>query len=214
MCKAIIWDLDGTLLDTTSGVIYAVKYTIKELGLVMPSEEILRTFPGPPMQLSFKKYYSMGEKEALKAANRFRFNYKNHSLLKAELYPNILEILSYLKQNGYKMAVATNKSHENAMEILKHFKISDYCDYMLGSDLEGKLTKADIIKKCIKMLGVSANEAVYIGDSIFDLEGAEKIGLNFIGVTYGFGFKKGEISKYKMIDRIIDLKEILRGVKC
>ena len=96
MYKAIIWDLDGTLLDTTSGVIYAVEYTIRELGLKMPDEKILRTFPGPPMQLSFKKYYSMGEKDALEAANRFRFNYKNHSLLKAERYPNILEILSYL----------------------------------------------------------------------------------------------------------------------
>lgn len=192
MYKAIIFDLDGTLLDTTSGVVYAVEYTIRQLALPMPKKEILETFVGPPMQLSFQKHYAMNEKDALQAANLFRANYKEHSLLKAELYPGTLEVLQGLRDKGYKIAVATNKSHDNAMEILKHFQVAKYCDFMMGSDLGGKLKKADIIEKCLQNIGVDAEESVYVGDSIFDLEGAKKVGMDFYAVLYGFGFKNEE----------------------
>lgn len=86
--------------------------------------------------------------------------------------------------------VATNKSHDNAISILEHFGVAHYCDFMMGSDLGGKLTKADIIQECLVQTNVTPEEAIYIGDSIFDLEGAEKVGMCFIGVTYGFGFRE------------------------
>lgn len=209
MYDAIIWDLDGTLIDTTPGVIYAVKYTINEFGLEMPDEDMVRKFVGPPMQLSFQRYFGMDEESALKAANQFRFNYKEHSLLMAELYPGTLEVLENLKKKGYRMAVATNKSHDNAIAILNHFRVADYCEFMMGSDLAGKLKKADIIESCLEELNIKPDDAVYIGDSIFDLDGAENMGMNFIGVTYGFGFKKGEINKYQMLDSIKAVDEIL-----
>ena len=209
MYKAIIWDLDGTLLDTTSGVTYAVKYTINQLGLNMPSDDVIKSFVGPPMQLSFKNLYGMNEEEALKAANLFRSNYKEKSLFMAELYQNVLNVLETLKQKGYVMAVATNKSHENAMQILTYFGIDKYCDFMMGSDFGGVLKKADIIKKCLEELNVLPEESVYIGDSIFDLKGAEEIGMEFIGVTYGFDFKKGDVTTHRMVDSLKELDDIL-----
>ncbi len=204
MYKAIIFDLDGTLLDTAPGVIFAVEYTIKELKLPMPDKETVKKFVGPPMQLSCQRYFGMDEEDALTAANIFRANYKKHSLLMAELYPGTLEVLRQLKARGYKLAVATNKSHDNAIAILRHFGVADHCDVMLGSDLGGKLKKVDIIRECMKELQVGPGECVYIGDSEFDLEGAEEAGMDFIGVTYGFGFKKGTPSKYMMLDSISD----------
>ena len=122
MYQAVVFDLDGTLLDTTSGVIYAVEYTIKELGLPMKEDSVLKTFVGPPMQLSFATHYGMEKDKALECANLFRKNYKEQSLLKAELYSGALELLEYLKNKGYKLLVATNKSHENAMQILEHLR--------------------------------------------------------------------------------------------
>ena len=208
MYKAIIWDLDGTLLNTTEGVKKAVKSTIIELGLELLDEMTLDKFVGPPMQLSFQQYYLMDEKKALFAANRFRTHYKNESLFIAELYPETLTVLKNLRQNGYRMAVATNKSHENAIAILKHFGVSKYCDFMMGSDLEGKFKKAEIIKKCLEALCVNPNEAIYIGDSIFDLEGAQKIGMDFIGVTYGFGFHRGESIGYRLVNSMHEIDEL------
>jgi len=210
MYKAVVFDLDGTLLDTTPGVIYAVKYTIESLNLPMPQEETLKEFVGPPMQLSFENKFGMNKDDALKAANLFRANYKEHSLLKAELYSDVLDVLKYLKGKKYKIAVATNKSHDNAMEILRHFGIADYCDFMMGSDLGGKLKKADIIRESLTALKVEAKDAVYIGDSMFDLEGANAVGMDFIGVTYGFGFKPGEHDGNKtMLERLARVREII-----
>lgn len=209
MYKAVIWDLDGTLLDTTDGVKYAVRCTIKKLGLPELDNFYLDKFVGPPMQLSFQKYYSMNETDALAAANLFRAIYKEKSLFMANLYPGTLDVLRNLNSKGYKMAVATNKSHDNAIEILRYFKISQFCDFMMGSDLEGKLKKADIIRECLMRLAVLPSEAVYVGDSNFDLEGAKKIGMDFIGVTYGFGFRKDDDIGFKLVNSVSEIEDMI-----
>lgn len=207
MYKVILWDLDGTLLDTSKGVKNAVKHTIEYLGLRKLEEHVLDEFVGPPMQFSFQKYYAMGEAEALQSANVFREIYKEQSLFEAELYPNTLETLTALKNKGYIMALATNKSHDNAIAILKHFCIAKYFEVMQGADLEGRLKKADIILKCMDELKISAHEAVYIGDSMFDVEGARKAGINFYGVSYGFGFREENEYQFKLFKNMKEIKE-------
>ena len=187
--STILFDLDGTLLNTTEGVIDAVKRTILELNLAMPAPDTLSKFVGPPMQESFEKYFYFDKEKALKAANLFRQNYKVHSLYKAELYPGVLALLRELKELNKKIAIATNKSHNNAVSIINHFGLDKYCDFVLGSDLEGKLTKTDIIKQCLNHLNSNANEAVLVGDSEYDYTGANTAGISFIPVSYGFGFR-------------------------
>lgn len=190
--KAVLFDLDGTLLDTTEGVVAAVRRTIKEQGLKMPDDATLKKFVGPPMQKSMGEEFCLGEEQALALANKFRANYQKYSLFQASPYDGVLELLSRLRADGYQIAVATNKSHQNACDILKRFGIDTFCDYMLGADLEGKLSKEDIINLCMNNLCVEKQDAVLVGDSIYDLAGAEKSGVDFIAVTYGFGFKADE----------------------
>lgn len=200
MYKAILFDLDGTLLDTSSGVIEAVKRTIARLNLSALSDEAVQQFVGPPMQQSFQKFYDFGPDRALEAANLFRTNYQKYSLFKAELYDGVIDMLEKLKSLDIKMAVATNKSHDNAVLITEYFGISRYCGFIMGSDLEGKLTKADIMEKCLAELNAEKNETVMIGDSEFDLAGAQATKIDFIAVTYGFGFKnKTELGKYNPV---------------
>lgn len=190
MYKTIIFDLDGTLLDTGIGVKNAVKITISQLGLPKQPSGIIERFVGPPMQESFVKYFGMSNNVALEYANLFRKNYKQYTLLQAEVYPGIMELLDTLKNMKKKLAVATNKSHENAYLLLNHYGIAEKCDYIKGSDLEGKLSKTDILQDCIEYLNVDSRSAVLIGDSSYDAEAARAIGLDFVAVTYGFGFKK------------------------
>lgn len=214
MYNTILFDLDGTLLDTTSGVISAVKKTIEQYGFEMPSESILKTFVGPPMQKSMAEKFNLNPQEALKVANDFRANYKKYSLYDAQLYPGIISMLDDLKCNGFKIAIATNKSHDNAEAIIKYFQIDQYCDFYMGSDLDGKLTKADIVSKCIDILDANKNKTVLIGDSEFDLVGANQVGIDFIGVTYGFGFKSDvDKSKNKYFDNVFELDEFLNKQK-
>lgn len=188
--KAVLFDLDGTLLDTRKGVKSAVKKTIYDLKLPVLTEEEIDVFVGPPMQNSFEKYYGMTPEKALKSANLFRENYKNYSLLEAELYPGILNMLDELNRTGIKIAIATNKSHENAKAILDYYGITDRCQYIKGADLDGKLKKADILEICLKELGVKNNETILVGDSEYDSIGAQKVGIDFLAVTYGFDFTK------------------------
>ena len=189
MYKYIIFDLDGTILDTTEGVIQAVKTTIKELKLDMPNDTILKSFVGPTMQSSFERHFNQDKETALKNANLFRKNYRN-SLFIAKPYKGIIETLAFLKQNNYKLALATNKSHQNAMDIITKFELIQYFDFALGSDLEGKLTKTDIVNKCMKELNAKKDETVLIGDSGADSKGAKEAGIDFIAVTWGFGYKE------------------------
>lgn len=186
--NTILFDLDGTLLDTTDGVLKAVKKTITQLNFTMPSENILKEFIGPPMQESFEKYFCLNKNDALKNANLFREIYKEF-LYEAKLYNGIIELLQQLKNNHFKIAIATNKSHDNAINILKKFNIIDFCDYVKGSDLEGKLTKKDIVKECLMYLQADTTTSVLIGDSVIDANGAKDNNIDFLAVLYGFGFK-------------------------
>lgn len=205
MYKAIMFDLDGTLLDTREGVEYAVKKTISQLGLEMPSNEILHEYVGPPMQWSFLIHYKLKEKDALDAATLFRKIYKEQSLLKAKTYNRVYETLDKLKKAGIKICVATNKSHNNAVSVMEHFGILKYCDSMHGSDMAGVLKKVDIIRLCLKDIRLLESEVLYVGDSEFDYEGASRAQIDFLGVTYGFGFKRNEKYSFDVIDSISDL---------
>lgn len=190
--KNVIFDLDGTLLDTRQGVLDAVVYTIKELGYVMPSDEVLKTFIGPPIQLSFMNTYGVSKEKAQKAADVFRNFYSTKTLLEAEPYDGIYELCEQLKKKGYQLAVATYKREDYALNLLNHYHFDEYCDPMHGADNMNVLKKEDIVDMCINEMGGAKEDSVLIGDTMHDGTGAEKAGVSFIAVTYGFGFREGD----------------------
>lgn len=196
-----VFDVDGTLLDTTEGVLLAATYAIDKLGLPHLSHEEMLTFIGPPIQNSLKKYYNLSEDDVQRATDIFRTQYKDVDLLKAVPYHGIYETLEKLKEQGIKLAIATYKREDYAIALLKHFDFDKFTDIMYGADNYNKLKKADIIVKCMNDLGVyDYSRAVMIGDSDNDAVGASTIGMNFIGVTYGFGFKSGkDVKKFQCI---------------
>lgn len=199
--SVVVFDLDGTLLDTTRGVLESVRYTIGAMNLPMLPEEAIKRFVGPPMQDSFVREYGVTKETAQQAANIFRKYYKTKSLLQADVYDGIIELLQMLKKQGKKLAIATYKRHDYAMDILKHFEIADYCDSMNGADNNNVLTKADILDKCLEEIGNPPRDrVVLIGDSEYDSIGAANAGIDFIGVTYGFGFRtESDIAKHPYV---------------
>ena len=173
-----VFDVDGTLLDTTEGVLASVKYTIDKMGFEPLSEDVLKTFIGPPIQDSFAKAYN----------------------LSGDILQDI-EVFDKLMERNVKLAVATYKRQDYAEAILKHFGFDKYTNILYGADHNNKLKKVDIIEKCMVDLGVTDySNAVMIGDSSHDAIGAEKIGMDFIGVTYGFDFRAPEdVYKFKAV---------------
>lgn len=196
-----VFDVDGTLLDTTEGVLAAVRYTIKENNLPELTEQQLKTFIGPPIQDSFEKYYHFDNKKLQNLADCFRNRYKDIDLLKARPYDGIYETFEKLKAVGIKLAIATYKRQDYARRLLDHFGFNQYTSTIYGADNFNRLKKKDIIIKCMNDLDVfDYSKAVMIGDSDNDAIGAQAIGMNFLGVTYGFGFvNEEEIFKYPAI---------------
>ena len=208
--KAVLFDLDGTLLNTTEGVIESAIYAADILGFEeLPAETMLR-FVGPPIQDSFMEWYGCSPEVAQKAADVFRTYYKKRALYKASLYPGILELLQVLKARDIKIGVATYKREDYAVSILEHFGIAPFCQSMHGADNFNRLTKADIIKYCIRELSFDKNEIVLVGDTAYDAKGAKEAGIPFLGVTYGFGFHHcQEFGEYPCIGYADNVLEIL-----
>lgn len=189
----VVFDLDGTLLDTSEGVLAAVRHTIKTLNFPMLSEEKISTFIGPPIQESFAVQYGLQGEILQKIATVFRNQYKDVDLLKAAPYNGIYELLKTLNADGIMSAVATYKREDYALTLLNHYEFGKYMKSMHGADNENRLKKQDIIQMCIAESGIGDyDRVVMVGDTVHDAIGAEKLGVDFIGVTYGFGFKKME----------------------
>jgi phosphoglycolate phosphatase len=208
--SAVLFDLDGTLLDTTDGVLESAVHAAVSLGCEPLPHETMLHFVGPPIQESFMRYYGMDKAGAQEAANIFRSYYKENALFKAKPYPGLIETLKALSSNGMALGVATYKREDYAIKVLQHFAIAQYCKSMHGADNFNRLTKADIVEMCIGELGVDRKEVVLVGDTEHDAVGAVNAGVDFIGVTFGFGFKtESDIGRYPNIGCINSLEEIV-----
>lgn len=212
--KAVLFDLDGTLLDTTEGVLESAIFAAQKLGLQALPHDVMLRFVGPPIQNSFINYYGCSSDQAQYAAEIFRNYYKEHALLKAKLYPGIINTLAEIQKERIKIGVATYKREDYAISILEHFGIAPYCQSMHGADNFNQLTKADIVNLCLDELGESKSDVVLVGDTEHDAVGAQKANVAFLGVTYGFGFKsKEDIDAFPNIgyaDNTIEIIKYLR----
>ncbi len=202
--KLAIFDLDGTLMDTSPGIFASANATIEKLGL--PPEhnpEQLRKFIGPPITQCFVKVYDLDPSLIDKAVSIYRMEYNQHGRFGAKPYCGMEETLKELKRRGYLLAVGTLKYEPLASEMMEYFGLAPYFDSIRGSDAASSLSKADIINMVLLDLNVKAQETVLVGDTIHDQIGAQQAGVAFIAVDYGFGFPRGqhkEDSMYAVVD--------------
>ena len=187
----VLFDLDGTLLDTKEGILAAAVRTMEEYRLPIPDDDALEAMIGPPVQESYAKLFALAPEAAMEMANRFRDRYKTAEyLFRAEPYDGIFDLLQALKDTGTGIGIATYKREDYARRLLCAKGFDRYTEHMYGSDFEGKLKKADIIRLCLEKMGCADPlRAVYIGDGKSDGTGAAAVGMPFLAVTYGFGFK-------------------------
>ena len=200
MFRCILFDLDGTLLDTGIGLRKAISYTLNSLGLKPLTDAQMQNFIGPPIFDSLKKTYAMSDTEATHATALFRDIYRNRFLFEAKPYDGIIALLRSLRTTNVKLGVATNKPSEYALPLLSHFGLDGYFHYMQGNDCTNKLNKADIIRMCLQKLSVyNPSSALLIGDTAHDEVAAKQSGVCFLAVSYGFGYT---VSQDKVKDAI------------
>lgn len=196
--KCAIFDLDGTLLDTSPGIYESVRYAADKLGYPQPSREQLMSFIGPPLKVSFLRCYGCDDVEADRLTAAYREHYREGALLHAVPYEGIFALCEALCDSGVQVAVATSKPQQFSELILRHFGFDRYLAAVHGADLSGKLTKTDLIRACVEDVKALPAECVMIGDTEHDSRGAQEAGVPFIAARYGFGCPE-EMAKYPSI---------------
>ncbi|MDE6433297.1 MAG: HAD family hydrolase [Lachnospiraceae bacterium] len=189
MYNHLLFDLDGTITDPGLGITNSVMYSLQKFDINVEDRTSLYKFIGPPLRDSFEMFYGFsGEKSEL-AVSYYREYFKKQGLYENEVYDGITDLLMQLKEQGKSLIVATSKPESFAIEILKHFNLYDYFDFVAGATMdETRNKKADIIKYALESCNIfEKSSAIMIGDREHDIIGAKENGLDSLGVLFGYG---------------------------
>ena len=190
MKKLVIFDLDGTLLDTIADLAESANHALKQLGYPTRDVEKIRTFVGNGVnKLLFRALpdEEKTEENMMRMRTHFVPYYDAHNADLSAPYPGIVALLEELQAKGLRMAVASNKYQEATVKLVKHyFPMIDFVE-VLGQR-EGINVKPDptIVFDILQKAGVSKEETLYVGDSGVDMQTAINAGVDAIGVTWGF----------------------------
>ena len=190
MNHTIFFDLDGTLTDSAPGIIHSVQYALKKYG-IEAEENDLRSFIGPPLVHSFQDRFGFDHDKALEAVAYYREYFTAGGMFENSVYPGVEEMLQKLKEDGLMLAVATSKPELFSKQILEHFALTRYFDFIGGAAMdETRTTKVEVLSYALQELQVDPAKAVMIGDRENDMEAASLLGTESIGVLYGYGSKE------------------------
>lgn len=216
MYRYILFDLDGTLSDPKVGICTSFQYALSKMGIDEPDIDKLEPVIGPPLKDSFVDLYHLNDEEAEQAKAYYRERYSDVGKFENEIYPGIPELLRDLKKKDRVVVLASSKLTSYCEEILEHFGILEYFDYVVGSVLDGSRDKKeDIIKEAIDQMFEGGepdyDEIVMIGDRKYDIEAALNVGITSIGVTYGYGSREEleEAGAGKIVNTVEGLRSLL-----
>ena len=189
-----IFDLDGTITDSGTGIINSIRYALEKYGLPVPEEKVLRTFIGPPLKEQFQAVCGLNEEESARMVDAYREYYTEKGIFEKSVYSGVPEMLERLKESGARILMATAKPEKFAKRIAEHFDFAKYFEFIGGACMDGRRTdKYDVIEYVLDSCGISEEEkkdAVMIGDRSHDMIGAAKAGLHSLGVLYGYGSRE------------------------
>lgn len=184
----LLFDLDGTLVNSKPGILNSVRYALTSLNKPIPEDSILDRFVGPPLTTSFPQYCHLDEKQTWEAIKLFRNYYNEHGIYESSLFPEVADTLSELKCKGYSLYISTSKPDFFAERILKHLKIRDFFDGIVGSKADGtRSNKIEVLQATLEEYSLDKNNTIMIGDTPFDILPSNEIGIQSIAVTYGSG---------------------------
>lgn len=186
--RAVVFDLDGTLLNTLEDLANATNWALRHNGLPERTIDEVRRFVGNGVRRLIERAVPADTEAALleQVFADFKTYYVSHCQDCTCLYDGIPEMLEQLKAGGYKMAIVSNKLQAGVDELYE-FYFRETIEVAVG-EREGIRRKPapDMVETALKELGISADEAVYVGDSDVDLQTARNSGLACISVLWGF----------------------------
>ena len=187
--KCILFDLDGTLFDSSEGIKMCYRKGLAHFGIVVENDSELDKVIGPSLYDSYSQFFGLKGDEVTEAVRIYRELYSSDGIYKVRMYDGVEKMLDSLKQNSFTICLATSKPHVMAQRILEFSGLKPYFDVVCGANLDGSMSdKVELISECLKLYDFTDKSRVFmVGDRFYDIVGAIRAGVHSVGVTYGFG---------------------------
>ena len=176
--KAVLFDMDGTLLDTLEDLCDSTNHALAQMDYPLRGIEEIRRFIGNGAEKQIRRAVPEGTSEGkiMETLAAFRAYYQDHCQIKTKVYDGLLDVLSELKEKGVKMAVVSNKPDAAVKKLSREY---------FGDRVRCK-PYPDMAEEALKALGVEKKDAVFVGDSEVDVQTGLNAGLDVIAVSWGF----------------------------
>jgi len=206
---AVLFDLDGTIVDSAPGITSSLAYTFRTMGLPVPSPAKLLEWVGPPIMDSFRDLAGFDPLTSARALAVYREHYVQTGVFDADLYPGLDRVLRAIHEAGLPLSLATSKPESTAKLILDHYDLSKNFDELTGaSEDETRSAKADVVAEALRRLrvaGVDLSRPVMVGDRSHDVHGAAEHDVPTIFVTWGYGSPAETAGTVAVVDTAAEL---------
>jgi phosphoglycolate phosphatase-like HAD superfamily hydrolase len=208
--ELVLFDLDGTLTDSATGIVASFRHALGEIGAPVPTGDLVSRIVGPPMHVTL---HGMGLGDHADAAvAAYRADYTSRGWSMNSPFDGIPELLADLRAAGVRMAVATSKAEPTARRILEHFGLDGYFEVIAGASVDGvRSAKSDVVAHALEQLAPLPERVLMVGDRSHDVEGAAIHGIDTVVVGWGYGrddFLSGSTA-VAHVDSVSELREVL-----
>jgi phosphoglycolate phosphatase-like HAD superfamily hydrolase len=210
--QLVIFDLDGTLTDSASGIVASFRHALGEVGAVVPDGDLTQMIVGPPMHVTLAAM-GLGDR-ADEAIAAYRADYTTRGWLMNYLFDGIPALLADLQDAGVRLAVATSKAEPTARRIITHFGLDDHFEVIAGASVDGvRSSKADVVAHALAQLEPLPPRVLMVGDRKHDVEGAAAHGIDTVVVDWGYGADDFDchdgVTNRRHVSTVADLREVL-----
>lgn len=187
--ELLVFDLDGTLIDSGGDIAWAANRTLADLGHERQSTESVRDKIGSGVVVLLERLMPEENSERIaEAKDIFLRHYGGHLVVDTYLYPGVMDTLTHFKETGRSMAIVTNKPKGLAEGILAALAIDPFFPVVVGGDtFANRKPHPEPLEEVMRISGVEPARSVFIGDSLIDAETGRRAGVFTVGVSYGFG---------------------------
>jgi phosphoglycolate phosphatase len=210
---AVLFDLDGTIVDSAPGITASLAKTLAALNEPIQTPAELLRWVGPPILDSFRDLGGFDAEESARALEIYRGFYLSEGVFDATVYDGVPDVLRAISEARIPLSLATSKPETPATMVLEHYGLAPYFDELTGaSDDETRSRKADVVAEALRRLsvdGADLSRPVMIGDRIHDREGAAEHGVPTIYVTWGYGSPAEAAGAVHVVDTPAELFPLL-----
>ena len=194
--QAVIFDFDGTLVDSGPGIVLTLQLMLQEMGHAPMPDAELRACVGPPIHKFFPELFGFEGETLTRAIEVYRRIFAQKAVPMLRPYPGVTEMLAAVQKAGMPTGVATCKLQHTCEEQAELLGLLPHLDFISGADPEKSLLeKEDILQALLDRTGFGPARCVMVGDRMFDMIGAQIVHMPAIGVLYGVGSEE-ELSAY------------------